>query len=118
MTTSLVFSMRDDQWAELARRLPTRFTLSNEISPVELGGDVFRDVTTNLDAYVLRCIGTMNELQDHQASGGAIFLEYPDGGIREVRIDPGQDGLTLPRRNRAPEALTPPRRSKARHWRI
>src|SRR4051794_35418140 len=65
--------------------------LQRELTPGDplLWGD-------NLSEFVLRCIGTALELEAHQARGGALLLEHPDGTLQELAIDLSQDGTRIP----------------------
>ncbi|HLM03892.1 MAG TPA: hypothetical protein VK402_01745 [Blastococcus sp.] len=65
-----------------------------------------------LDAFVLRCIGTAVELQAHQERGGALLAEYPDGTVRELSLDLGHDGTTMPRSTMVTRATTRRRRGR------
>jgi len=66
-------------------------TISNE--------EVWVDATKNTDAFIQRCIGTIRELEEHLRTGGAVFLQYPDGTMRELTIDATLDGGHIPTRS-------------------
>ena len=72
-----------------AREVPLDALLPDPRGPL-LAGDELTD-------FVQRCIGTALELLDHQARGGALLLEYPDGTLREMTVNLGVDGTGIPR---------------------
>jgi hypothetical protein len=59
--------------------------------------DAYMDSSHEFDRFVRRCIGTMDELEELQRSGGVVLVGYPDGSYREITIDATHDGQTLPR---------------------
>jgi hypothetical protein len=61
---------------------------SNDLIGVDSAGD--------LDRYVLRCIGTVQNLEEHQRQGGYVLLRYPDRSLRHVVVDTTQDHPDLP----------------------
>jgi hypothetical protein len=105
--------------SELAGRFPDAF-LADMRPPwaADTTEDTMVDPTGQLDGFVLRCMGTVIELEDHQNAGGRILLEFEDGTLRELTINTSRDGVRAPHRLRAilPRRAT---RGRARHfWRI
>jgi hypothetical protein len=47
---------------------------------------VLYDRTRQLGNFVRQCIGTFRMLEAHQRGGGALFLGYADGSVREMRV--------------------------------
>jgi hypothetical protein len=103
---SLIIRLRSDHLEELQAHWPTsvapsrRSANAGEVAAPD-DEDTFFDPSGRLDQFVLRCIGTVTELEHHQDEGGHILLEYDDGSLRELQIDTRQDGQRLPPRSRA-----------------
>jgi hypothetical protein len=65
-------------------------------TPISSNEELWNDPTKNTDVFIHRCIGTVRELEEHLGRGGAVFLQYPDGTMRELTIDATQDGASIP----------------------
>lgn len=59
-------------------------------------GPVYLDPTGDLDRVILRSLGTAMALEAHQLRGGSVLLGYPDGSLRELRVDLSRDGVDVP----------------------
>jgi len=102
---SLIIRLRSDHLEELQENwgtavAPPRRSAGDAIAATD-EEDAFYDPSGRLDQFVLRCIGTVSELERHQSEGGHILLEYNDGSLRELQIDTRQDGQKLPPLTRA-----------------
>lgn len=98
-----LLSMDDQQTGEFLGSTPnsSRFVDSTSLQESMEGHDinaVFYDPSGRQDSYVRRCIGTAQRLEEHVRNGGNVFLAYPDGSFRAIRIDTksAQTGHEIP----------------------
>jgi len=103
--------------SELAGRFPQAFLAGIRSPLMDTAEETMVDPTGQLDGFVLRCMGTVIELEDHQNAGGRILLEFEDGTLRELTINTSRDGVPVSHRLRT---ILPRRtaRGRTRHFRI
>ncbi len=82
------------------------------VPPGAIGADVVSDPTGALDGIIIRSVGTVLALAEHQQRGGTVLLGFADGSLREVEIDVHRDGISLPSPSPAET-----RRSWSARWR-